>query len=52
MTMIDLGRMELGARFATGRNRQIDLGCGNLVNVRRIVQQAHAERLLDDSAGT
>jgi hypothetical protein len=49
MTMIDLGTMELGEKFATERNRQID--SDNVVNVRRIVQQAHAEGLLDDSAG-
>ena len=40
-------RLELGERFATERNLQIDADCGNLINVRRIVQQAHAEGLLD-----
>ena len=44
-------RIDLGERFATERNRQIDSDCGNIVNVRRIVQQAHAEGLLDDSEG-
>jgi len=45
-------RLDLGEKFATERNRQIDSDCGNLVNVRRIVQQAHAEGLLNDSEGT
>jgi hemerythrin superfamily protein len=42
-------RLELGEKFATERNRQIDADCGNIVNVRRIVKQARAEGLLDDS---
>ena len=42
-------RLELGQRFATERNRQIDSDCGNPVNVRRIVKQAHTEGLLDDA---
>ncbi len=45
-------RLDLGERFATERNRQIDSDCGNIVNVRRIVQQAKAEGLLDDPEGT
>jgi hemerythrin superfamily protein len=45
-------RLDLGEKFATERNRQIDSDCGNIVNVRRIVQQAHAEGLLDASEGT
>ncbi|WP_332666537.1 hemerythrin domain-containing protein [Aeromicrobium sp.] len=45
-------RLELGEKFATERNRQIDADCGNLVNVRRLVRQAHAEGLLDDSEST
>ncbi len=42
-------RMDLGEKFATERNRQIDADCGNISNVRRIVQQARKEGLLDDS---
>ncbi len=45
-------RLALGEKFATERNRQIDSDCGNIVNVRRIVQQAKVEGLLDDSEGT
>ena len=45
-------RMDLGEKFATERNRQINADCGNLVNVRRIVEQAHTEGLLDDSEST
>lgn len=45
-------RMELGQRFATERNRQIDADCGNIENVRRIVRQAQAEGLLDDAEST
>jgi hemerythrin superfamily protein len=41
-------RAELGEKFATERNRQIDSDCGNIVNVRRIVKQARSEGLLDD----
>ena len=42
-------RMDLGDKFATERNRQLDADCGNIVNVRSIVKQARAEGLLDDS---
>ncbi len=42
-------RMDLGEQFATERNRQIDADCGSIANVRRIVQQARKEGLLDDS---
>jgi hemerythrin-like domain-containing protein len=45
-------RLDLGEKFAVERNRQIDADCGNVVNVRRIVQQAHAEGLLGDSEST
>ncbi len=41
-------RVTLGEKFATERNRQIDAGCGDIANVRRIVKQARAQGLLDD----
>jgi hypothetical protein len=41
-------RAELGEKFATERNRQIDADCGSLENVRRLVKQAEKEGLLDD----
>jgi hypothetical protein len=41
-------RAELGEKFATERNRQIDNDCGNLENVRRLVKEAEKEGLLDD----
>ncbi|VXC30934.1 hemerythrin domain-containing protein [Aeromicrobium sp. 9AM] len=42
-------RMDLGKQFAAERNRQIDADCGSISNVRRIVQQARKEGLLDDA---
>jgi hypothetical protein len=41
-------RVELGEAFATERNAQLDADCGRIDNVRRIVQQAEKEGLLDD----
>ncbi|MGI8522705.1 MAG: hemerythrin domain-containing protein [Nocardioides sp.] len=41
-------RAELGTRFATERNAQIDDNCGTLTNVRRIVAEARRQGLLDD----
>ncbi len=40
-------RAELGEKFATERNRQVDDECGTLTNVRRIVAAARREGLLD-----
>lgn len=41
-------RAELGEKFATERNAQIDADCGSVDNVRRLVQQAEKEGLLDE----
>ena len=41
-------RAELGEAFATERNKQLDADCGSIDNVRRIVQEAEKEGLLDD----
>jgi hypothetical protein len=41
-------RVELGAAFATERNAQLDADCGSIDNVRRIVEAAEREGLLDD----
>ena len=41
-------RAELGEKFATERNAQIDADCGSLDNVRRLVQEAEKEGLLDE----
>lgn len=41
-------RAELGEKFATERNRQIDADCGSLDNVRRLVKRAEKEGLLED----
>jgi hemerythrin superfamily protein len=41
-------RADLGLRFATIRNEQIDADCGRLDNVRRIVADAEQKGLLDD----
>lgn len=41
-------RAELGLAFANERNSQIDGDCGRIDNVRRIVQEAEAEGLLDE----
>ncbi len=41
-------RAELGVAFATERNEQLDADCGAIDNVRRIVEAAEEEGLLDD----
>lgn len=41
-------REELGAAFVTERNAQLDADCGSIDNVRRIVEAAEREGLLDD----
>jgi hemerythrin superfamily protein len=41
-------RAELGEKFATERNAQIDADCGSVDNVRRLVKEAEQEGLLDD----
>ena len=41
-------RAELGAAFASERNRLLDDGCGTLTQVREIVAAARREGLLDD----
>ena len=41
-------RTELGEAFATERNKQLDADCGSIDNVRRIVQEAEKDGLLDD----
>lgn len=41
-------RVELGTAFATERNAQLDADCGSLDNVRRIVEAAERDGLLDD----
>ena len=44
-------RAELGEAFVTERNKQLDADCGSIDNVRRIVQEAEKEGLLDDDEG-
>ena len=39
-------KADLGSKFAGERNKQIDDDCGSIENVRRIVEEAHAEGLL------
>ena len=41
-------RLRLGSAFAAERNRQLDAGCGSIENVRRIVEHAEQEGLLDE----
>jgi hemerythrin superfamily protein len=41
-------RADLGTAFATERNAQLDADCGAIDNVRRIVEAAEREGLLDD----
>jgi hypothetical protein len=41
-------RAELGEKFAAERNRQIDQDCGRVENVRRLVEKAEKEGLLDE----
>ena len=39
-------KADLGEKFASERNKQIDDDCGSIENVRRLVEAAHAEGLL------
>ena len=41
-------RAELGVKFAEERNAQIDADCGNIDNVRRLVEEARREGLIDE----
>ena len=41
-------RADLGVAFATERNTQLDADCGAIDNVRRIVEAAEKEGLLDE----
>ena len=41
-------RSELGEKFATERNHQIDEGCGSVEQIRGFVARARREGLLDD----
>ena len=41
-------RAELGEKFVAERNAQIDADCGRLDNVRRLVEHARTEGLLED----
>jgi hemerythrin superfamily protein len=41
-------RAELGLKFATERNQQIDDGCGSVEQLRELVARARREGLLDD----
>lgn len=41
-------RADLGKQFAMERNRQIDAGCGAIENVRRLVEEAESEGLIDE----
>jgi hemerythrin superfamily protein len=45
----DRVRAELGERFATERNEQLDAGCGTLTQLRELVAQARREGKLDDA---
>jgi hemerythrin superfamily protein len=44
----DQVRAELGLRFATERNQQIDDGCGGVDQVRELVAKARRKGLLDE----
>lgn len=44
----DQVRADLGEKFATERNAQIEAGCGSLTHVREIVAAARRDGLLDD----
>ncbi|WP_107774279.1 hemerythrin domain-containing protein [Nocardioides sediminis] len=44
----DQVRAELGAAFAERRNELLDQGCGSEAQVRKIVEEARGEGLLDD----
>jgi len=41
-------RADLGEKFATERNRQIDADCGAVENVRRLVAKAEKQGLLEE----
>jgi hemerythrin superfamily protein len=41
-------RRDLGQRFADERNAQIDDDCGRLANVKRLVDEARQDGLIDD----
>ncbi len=41
-------RHDLGQKFADERNAQIDADCGRLANVRRLVQEARKDGLIED----
>jgi hypothetical protein len=41
-------RAQLGEKFATERNRQIDAGCGSVEQIRQLVTDARREGLLDE----
>ncbi len=41
-------RADLGEKFANERNRELDADCGRIENVRRIVNRAEGEGLLDE----
>jgi Hemerythrin HHE cation binding domain len=41
-------RAELGELFAKERNSQVDAGCGDVANVRRIVESARKAGVLED----
>ena len=44
-------RADLGLAFATERNKQLDADCGRIDNVRRIVEAAEREGLLEEDDG-
>ena len=44
-------RADLGKAFATERNAQLDADCGRIDNVRRIVEAAEREGLLEEDDG-
>ena len=46
----DRVRRDLGEKFAARRNQLIDEGCGSVENVRRIVEEAEKEGLLEEAA--
>ncbi len=46
----DQAKAELGLKFATERNAQIEADCGRIENVRAIVARAEKEGLLDEES--
>ena len=46
----DQAKAELGLKFATDRNAQIEADCGRIENVRAIVARAEKEGLLDEES--